>query len=242
MKSKAIVACFLLLTGCSSDQFPLPVLRYGGMKGDVVKVKESYYDAVEKFGDIYPDELRHVFVSEYTSDGFLKSYAVYRANGDWDYKSENTFEDGRCVKTVGHDRYNGTTENVFVEGRKNYEKWSSTKEEGEKTITEVFYEGLRQICKDEEGRLVYELGYDEDGHVIDQKNYNEGEIVYRKLSEYDSRGLIIKTTEYFSASSDPEVSTYTYPEFDSHDNWITQYIYSSKGVVKTVVKLDITYR
>lgn len=247
MKSNALFAVSLLiLAGCgnsSKNQLPLPLLRFGGMKGDVAKVKESTYDAVEKFGDIYPDELNQVFVTEYTSNGRPKSYAAYDYDGDWNYKYENSYEGDRCIKTVTHQRYgNTTTEMVFVEGRKNYEKWANTTD-GKTTYTEIFYEGLKQISKDEEGNTVFELEVDKEGRPIDQKNYNNGEIVYRRRCQYDAKGLLSKTTEYFSATDGrPEIHTYSYPEFDKRGNWITQHVFTDDGEATYVIKREITYR
>lgn len=242
-KSLLFFGLVLSITACggNKDESPIPILRFGGMKGNVSKVKESTFDAVEKFGDVYPEELIGVIVQKFDSDGFNISYADYDRHGDCRYKAESTFENGRCVKTKYYERYSDEDREAnFVEQKDDHYVWSIT-EDGRTVNMYYYYEGLREIAKDEDGQIVYELTFDAYGHIIDQKNYADGKIAFRQIDEYDSDGLLTKTTEYYGEGIDPRVRTYMYTEFDKHGNWTTQIVYKDDKPYQ-VVQAEITYR
>lgn len=244
MRNRILLLLGLLVASscCGNNESSIPVLRFEGRKGNIAKIKESTYDAVEKFGDVYPDDLWQVRVAEFDSEGFPVSSVLYDSDGMWITKETDTFENGRCVKSKVCVKYpEQEIESSLTENTKEYEVWSIVKN-GETRKQYSYYEGLRIIAKDEEGKVQFERIFDAVGHGIDMKIYTDGEIMHRESWEYNAEGLLVKTTVYRDDGIDPDIYTYSYSDFDSHGNWTTQICYDEDGDPYNIVKAEITYR
>ena len=231
----------LLLTACvgSSNFTSIPQLKFDGMKGNISMVKESKYDAKEKFGEIVPSDLDEVTVQEYNKDGRRVSFAVYDEDGKIIFKLEDEYEKGHIVSETTYQSY-GDKKTVMkvVERKKNYVKWVEVGADKE-LVREQIFDGYtcKQVVAGETVSIAY---FDKKGRFVEEKSYHEGDITFRILQEYDDKNNPIKTTEYRSYG-DPVVQTFTYPEFDKKGNWITQFVWED-GEVINVVKREITYR
>ena len=242
MKFKTLILLGLLMTACgrSSDDSSIPILRFDGYKGNIAKIEESFYHAVEKFGDIYPDDQMNLFVYEYDNEGFQIGYSVYY-RGECDFKVVNVFENGRCVKSMSHQKYNDIDrESRFVKHAAAYDQWIMI-EKGDTTFYRSYTNGLHETLKTDDGQLLNEGTFDETGHILDQKSYTDGVISFRRLAEYDQQGFVSKTTEYHGDGKEPEISTYVNKEYDSKGNPTTVHIYEGDKV-NYVVQRIITYR
>jgi len=242
MKSKALLPLLLLaLTACDDNGISIPRLEFGGLNGNVSKTKESKYDAVEKFGEIVPDDLEEVTITEYDEDGNQTKYALYDEDGDRIYKIESAYEKNQIVSEVVYLKYeNQKIISRVVDRKKNYIKWLSNEGMDDESTLELIFEGLTYKGVNLDGETVFEMQYDKTGRMIDRKSYSKGEVISRTSQEFDKDGNLVKVTEYYSSDT-PSVVTFSYPEFDKKDNWITRYTWED-GEVVSVTKREITYR
>lgn len=242
MKNKALLPLLLLaLTSCGGNGVSIPQLKFGGLNGNVSMTKESKFDVVEKFGEVIPDDLNEVIITEYDKDGNQIKYGLYDEDGDFIIKLEDTYENNLLVSEVTYQKYgNKKINSRVVERKKNYIKWLNNEGMDDEYSVELIYDGLSYKGVDKDGKTTLEVQCDKKGRMIDQKSYSNGEIVFRISREFDKDGNLIKTTQY-QANGDPSVETFTYPEFDKKGNWITQYTLED-GEVVGITKREITYR
>lgn len=101
--------------------------------------KESKFDAVEKFGEIVPDDLNEVVIYEYDNDGNPVKYGVYDEDGDYIFKLEQKYDNGLLVSQTSFQKYgNKTAHNVVVERKKNYIKWLNNEGREDESSSELF--------------------------------------------------------------------------------------------------------
>lgn len=243
MNTKAILPLFLLvLTACSNNGTSIPQIKFSGMKGNISMIKESCYDATEKFGEIVPDELNGVNIWEFDNDGNQTKFGCYDEDGDYIYKVETTYENGNIVSETSYAKIgNKKTENKVIERKKNYIKWLFDIGTENENSVEHIYDGLYYKGVDKDGKLVEECFFDKKGRLIERKSYSNGELSYRGLMEYDKDNNLTKLTQYYSTGEASTVTYYTYPEFDKKGNWITLYLFED-GEIQGIFKREITYR
>lgn len=240
MRNKALILVpVLALIACSNNSISIPALKYGGLQGNVSKTKESKFDAVEKFGEVVPDDLNEVIIVEYDNDGNQVKYGVYDDEGNYVYKFEEIYENGLLVSETFY-RNGEKTVNTIVERKKNYIKWFSNSGKEDESSVEILYSGLTYKAVDKDGNTVREVECDKKGRIIEDKMYSNGKIIYRLLLDFDKDGNLITKTEYQS-SEEPTIMKYTYPEFDKNGNWVTQYTWEDGEVVE-ITKREISYR
>lgn len=231
------------ITACNNNETSVPQLKFGGMKGNVSMVKESEYDAIEKFGEIVPNVLRFITIYEFDKNGNEINTADYSDDGECLYKKETSYENGQLSSITYYDNFfmqSKITENRVIAREKNHIKWLCGVGTDEEYTIDVFYKGLYSKAQDKDGILAEECFYDKNGNRIEQKLYNiEGELVSRCLCEFDKDNNLIKRTYYSNEESN--VTTHSYPEYDKKGNWITQYTWID-GKVTNVIKREITYR
>ena len=242
MRIKAFILVFVFaLTSCSNNSISIPVLKFDGLRGNVSMIRESKFDAVEKFGEVVPDDLNEVIIYEYDNDGNPIKYGVYDDEGDYIFKLEQKYENGLLVSQTSSQKYgNKTVHNVVAERKKNYIKWLNNEGREDESSSELFYNGLSYKAVDKDGNTLTEVKCDKRGRLIEQKSYSDGQIIYRILRDYDKDGNLTASKEYYSPN-EPTIMKYTYPEFDKKGNWVTQYTWKD-GEVVGITKRDISYR
>lgn len=84
LRIKALILVFVLaITACSNNSISIPTLKFGGLRGNVSMTKESKFDAVEKFGEFFPDDKKVNWLTQYAWEdgevvGITKREISYR--------------------------------------------------------------------------------------------------------------------------------------------------------------------
>lgn len=117
----------LAITACSNNSISIPTLKFGGLRGNVSMTKESKFDAVEKFGEFFPDDLDEVIIVEYDNDVNQVKYGVNDAEGDYIFKLEQIYDDGLLVSEI-QKYWSKTVRNVVVDRIKTISNCSGMKE------------------------------------------------------------------------------------------------------------------
>lgn len=246
MKTKTTLPLLSILlfaiTACNNNGTSIPQLKFDGMKGNVSMVKESEFGAIEKFGEIAPDYLYLVKIYEYDRNGNQTKIAEYHDDGDWKYKYERTYEDGIVVSSVFY--LNGSKskkrEDRVIAREKNHIKYLCDIGTDEEHTEDDFFDGLYVKNVDKDGNLKGEYFYDNKGRLVEHKNYHDRKLNFRLLREFDKDNNVIKESVYYSCG-EPDITTYSYPEYDKKGNWTTRYKWND-GEVEYITKREITYR
>lgn len=87
---------FYMLTSCNQG---VPSLKFEGLNGKVQSVRESKYEAVEKFGEAIPDELEQVLILDFDKDGHLLKHFLYDDDGELMYGWEQSYDGDIVTQT-----------------------------------------------------------------------------------------------------------------------------------------------
>lgn len=240
MKTRFLTIILLFFVSACRSTDSVPFLKFEGIKGNIMSVKESHYEAESKFGDIFPGDLSYVIKKEYDSEGHNTLFAHYNEDGESVYEAKNIFSKGEWIETTTKSSYsNSKTKQTVIERKKNYTKIEVV--EGKDTsIFEIKASGLISKTYNDKGIVICDISYNTIGQVLEQRNFDDdGNITFRIVNEFDNDGLPSKTISYYSTWDD--VQTFTYKDFDKKGNWTTQIVYSDDEPV-SLVKREIIYR
>lgn len=227
-----VIVAIISLVACNQTKEKKNDLQRENLKGKVKSVKQGFYEAFEKFGEIVKGE------KTLEQDGFNYSIS-YNEEG---HRVEEVWYNGgnRGVKAKFMYKYNdsGLVEKAdVVDGYTNELFLQTTYKYDEKgnQIEENWY-------KSNDGSLVYKIlyKYDEKGNQIEKNEYNsdgslDGKITY----EYDSNNNLIQQRKYNSKGKLWKEYTYTY-EFDTKKNWIKRIEYEN-NYPKYIFEREIEY-
>lgn len=233
--------CVTFLVSCNNNDFALPQLKYGGLKGKVSKVRENHYTVREKFGEMTPGVITEITISEFDKDGRCLQFGSYKEDGGFYYKMKTEWKDGKIISETHYSNDNNEpiTDLRIVDVSKYHRKWIVNSGKEDESYIEQSLKGLTLTNKDEKDEIQAVITYDKKGNIIEQKEYI-GDPKFRTINEYDENGNIIKRTIY-PETGDPTIRTYSYPDFDDKGNWTTQ-IMIEDGNAEEIVKREISYR
>lgn len=241
MKTKVLLPLFLLtmFSFIACNNSPIPRVKFDGMEGNVSKVKESTYKASEKFGEAVMGDLEGVTIIEYNDKGQKLVETVYNRYGDIFFNKESVYVNNQLESIITYDKDGGRSVTKFVDRKRNYVKIIYSEGTDQEFYSEQFYDGLYCKIIDDQGELVEEVYYDSKGSGIEDKIYQNGEMIYHILREYDNKHNLSKITKNYRGES--EVTSYTYQEFDQKGNWVMAYE-RTNGKITNLLKREITYR
>ena len=87
MKRLIFLFCVMAFVSCTSEDV-LPHLKYGGLRGNVAKIRENHYTALQKFGETIPDELTQITINEFNTSGNIILFGFYDEDGVCYFKAE----------------------------------------------------------------------------------------------------------------------------------------------------------
>ncbi len=229
-----------LLISCNNNDFALPLLKFGGLNGNVSKVRESHYTVRERFGEMTPDDIIEIIINEYDNDGHCLQIGSYKEDGSFYFKIKTEWKDGNIVSETHYSNNNNEPiiDLRIVDVSKNHRSWIVNSGKDDESNFDQFLEGLTLTNKEKDEIQTVAI-FDKKGNIIEQKDYI-GEAKHRTVNEYDEKGNIIKQTIY-PETGEPTIRTYSYPDYDDKGNWITQII-TEDGTAEEIVKREISYR
>jgi hypothetical protein len=239
---KAIFIAFatLLFISCGSD---VKEQKYMGISGNPKTVKDTRHEATEKFGEAVEQEIYEVLSYEFDGSGYVKKMAHYNDDGNAVYTITNKFENGKCVESKVHQKYNDiSTTNTIKERTSKKEVWERKTSDGRITTSHIEHGNLKSttIIKDSDGNTVSktERRFDSKGNVLEFKRYSEKDVVYwtKSIFDDDSREIEKKMLD----GSDDCVYTYKYDSFDKKGNWTKRFEYKD-GDIEYITIRKINY-
>lgn len=254
MKTKlAILSLFILVTVVPSfaQEQPKNDLQIMNLKSSVKSVKETSYEAVEKFGEIQKGEKKRILglgldfyiifnekgnkteESEYNSDGTLSVKHTYHYNekGKIDYEQYYR-PDGSKWKTTNYtyDEKGNWHEYSVVEGDYYLNKSTYSYDEKGNMIEMKSYKldkGIRcsEFNYDTTPFYKYTYKYNEKGNLIEGNSYNtDGSLSYKDTYKYDDKGNKTESNRYRS-----DGRLYTKGLYDDKGNTIEYSMYNLNG-------------
>lgn len=232
MKTKviSILVFIVLLSGCSTIKKEKNDLKKMNLKGKVRSIREFYYKAVEKSGEIlkgkiekYDFEHRDTYIIFNNKGNGIEENA-YNADGSFAYKWTCKYDNkGNQIET-----------NDYDSDGKFYKKWIiKYKYKWNKIETNVY---------NSDGSFSHKwiLKYDYKGNQIEQNNYrSDGSLVRKWVSKYDDKGNQIEENAYNSDGSLGVNCNYEY-EYDEKNNWIKKIIFENK-IPEYILERKIEY-
>ena len=209
------------------------------LKGKVKSIKETPYDAIEKFGQlekgdvsysvffpssftIYNEKGNKIEVNGYNPDGSLYSKTTYKYDEKGNKIEKNTYKyDGSLnyKTTYKYDEKGNKIEknNYYYSGRLDSKTTYKYDEKGNNIEENIYYYdgyGYKTTYK-----------YDEKGNKI-EKNIDGSvdRLGYKYTYKYDEKGNTIEQNIYYHGSRPAENYSYKY-EYDKNNNWTQEIEY-----------------
>lgn len=253
MKSKtffAFVLPLLTLANCGNSSKIGNDLKELKLNGRIKSIKESSFEAVEKFGEI--------------SKGNIVSSEYLLFNREGNKTEENSYKPDRSLNSRSTYEYDDKGNQIKV---------NSYKPDGSLGFRDTFeYDDkgnqieLNSYKPDGSLNLRWTFEYDDKGNQIELNAYkSDGSLDFRHTSEYDDKGNEIELNAYESDGSLNSKWTYKYDdkgnrieasayysdrglipeityqyEFDEQKNWIKQIVFEN-GIPKKIIEREIEY-
>lgn len=234
---------FLALSSCQSNNEK----KYLGLKGKIEYIKDTQFEAKEKFGEVIPQDTMLVEKYNFNDQGQIVSLTHYNGDGEEIFSVKNEFKDGKCCLVKTHQQYNDisvtqtpvsitSTNEIWdvktslVSAEKVYIEFDKAKQN--KTITRKSSDG-KTINKTLEK-------YDAQGNLIENKITNpDGNAVYWTKSKFDENNQEIER-KILAGGYGEGVFAYKYAEIDEKGNWTNKIEYKD-GEVESITVREIKY-
>ena len=196
------------------------------LKGKVKSIKETPYDAIEKFGQLEKGDVSY-------SVFFPSSFTIYNEKGnkievngynpDGSLYSKTTYKYDEKGNKIEQNKYNSNGSLDYKSTYKYDEKGSN--------IEENRYNS--------DGSLIvkYTYKYDEKGNIIEVNgNHPDGSFLSKSTFKYDKKGNKIEENINYATDWLDSKSTYKY-EYDKNNNWIQQVEYKNNKPIQITERI-----
>jgi hypothetical protein len=239
-KNLFLLLVSIVLVECSSG---IKEQKFMGISGNPKSVKETKYEAIEKFGEVIEKDIEGVQYYEFDKDGYVQKTTIYDFDGDVVFTTTNKFEDGKCVENNSFQRYNSiSTTNILKNRTSKNESWESKTSDGRTTTSNIELGNQKTIStiKDSDGNTIskIEQHFDNNGNLVEHKVYGENQVAYWVKSTFDDDSKEI--TKTMLVDGNDEIYTYTYKEVDKRGNW-TKRIEHLNGEFESITIREIMY-
>jgi hypothetical protein len=249
MKSTlSTILIILLFISCSSKK-ENDLVR-AELHGDVVKVSEYTYEAVEKFGDITKGKLQTYTTTKYDEHGNNIEYIYTRM--------PDSLENEKKTRTTTS-KFNNQDQRIAVADPKTGQILAEFKynddgkcyeiinlQDGKKSsVSKNFYDenGNLKESKDfnsnggQESRSTFK--FNKDKKLVQQVEFNKDNEKESTIYSYNKEGLLIS---YTTNKKDYKYKrSFKYTAFDSNNNWIKKISYYNDSL-SDVIERKIEYR
>jgi hypothetical protein len=230
----------VMLVGCSNN---FKEQKFLGIKGNPKSIKDTKYNAIEKFGEVVEQNISEIQYYEFEEYGHILQMKHYNADGDIVYSGNNKFEDGKCIESKEHQKYNNIScINILKERKSQSDIWEHKYSDGRITTTFTVYEGQKvtTVIKDSDGNTIQKIEqqYDKNGNCIEYKNYGENQVDYWFISKFNEKYQEFekKVLEGYDEGN----YIYKYDSFDNKSNW-TKKIEYKDGEIESLTIREIKY-
>lgn len=226
---------FFMLISCNQG---IPTLRFDGLNGKVQSVRESKYEAVEKFGEAIPDELEQVLILDFDKAGHPLKHFIYDEDGELIYGWEQSYDGDEVTltKNYGWREKEPSVTELLSCGKTHCDYKYTDKDTTYTYTTNIFEDKLYRKFTYNNSDTEVELWFNKKGQVLEQKQTKKGELIFWLVNKFNNDYLLVET-EY--RGSYPSQSSFKYTEFDSKGNWTTAIMFEGEDTY--VLKREIKY-
>jgi hypothetical protein len=192
----------------------------GGLKGKVKSVKETYYEAINKFGEVIKGKERYPpTLTRYDVKGNKTEWNGYNSDGSFSYKYTYKYDaKGNTIEKIEYNSAGSLKSTWEYDNKGNnieYNEYSSGGSLGKKVIYKYDDKGNRieqnEYNSDGSLREKSTFKYDAKENRIERNEYNSrGSLRYKSTYKYDNKGNEIEWNEYNSAGGFDYKYTYKY--------------------------------
>ena len=226
---------FFMLTSCNQG---IPSLKFNGMNGKVQSVRESKYEAVEKFGEAIPDELDEVLILDFDKDGHLLKRFLYDEDGELMFALEQSF-DGDIVtqtKNYGRREKKPSITELISHDKTHYNYKFTSKDTTYTYVTNVVKDKLYRKYTYNISDTEVEIWFNKKGRVLEQKQTSNGELILWIVNKYNDDSMLAESED---RGSYPSHMSLKYIEFDSKGNWTKAIMFEDDDTY--LLKREIKY-
>ena len=219
-----VILSVLCLVSCNQSEKKND-LTEENLKGKVKSIKETLYEAVDKFGQIEKGDVLNNYFNIYNEKGNKIEENRYDSDGSLYFKDTYKYDE----------KGNKIEENRYNSDGSLYSKTTYKYDEKGNMIEDNFYDS-------DDGSFIYKntYKYDEKGNKIEEYHYDEdGKFIYKNTYKYDEKGNIIEEKIYHSDGRFGNTYTYKY-EYDKNNNW-TQRIKYKNTIPRRITERIIEY-
>lgn len=226
---------FYMLTSCNQG---IPSLKFEGLNGKVQSVRESQYEAVEKFGEAIPDELEQVLILDFDKDGHLLKHFLYDDDGELMYGWEQSYDGDIVTQTKNYSwrEKQPTITELLSHDKHHYDYKFTSKDTTYTYVANVVEEKLYRKFTYNNSDTEVEIWFNKNGQVLEQKQTGNGELTFWVVNKYNEDRML---TESEYRGNYPSQMSLKYKEFDSKGNWTTAIMFDGDDTY--VVKREIKY-
>lgn len=235
---------FLTLSSCQSHKEK----KYLGLKGKIESIKDTQFEAKEKFGEVIPQG-NIMLVEKYifNDNGQIASLTHYNGDGEEIFSVKNEFKDGKCCLVKTHQQYNDiSATQTPVSMTTTNEIWNVKMSLGNTEHVYIEFDKAKQnktiIRKSSDGKEINKTfeKYDAQGNLIENKITNtDGNAVYWTKSKFDENNQEIERKNLAGGYSEG-IFAYKYSEIDEKGNWTNKIEYKD-GEVESITVREIKY-
>lgn len=233
-----ILTVATLLISCSDSNIKEP--KFLGTRGNPKFIKETAYNAIEKFGEVVEKDVLTISEYEFNVNGNIKKVMLYNEDGDLFLSMTNVFKDGECVETESYNKYsNSTVTSSLKEKTSNNETWERKTSEGKITTSFRVFDRYKitTFTKDSEQNTISkeEQIRDSKGNLIELKVFDKEKVTYWYKSTFDVKSQEIEK-KVLTTGYDEGIYTYRYESFDTKGNWTRKIEYKDGEVVSLTIR------
>lgn len=229
MRNIYFILLATILVACSKSSKIKSDWKKENLKGRVSIVKESSFDAEEKFGEVQKGRIRSKTLTRYNKSGFMSEVNNYYSDGSLSGKMLYKYDDKERLLEASQYDSGGDLEEKQVstyneDGLLDYlTVYNSTGKERYKIrfgydennyMNEMSFE----FAGDTTERRMKQIN-NKKGLPVENENIEDGNPVSKDVFTYDKNNNRIEAIKYNADGSLKDKMTFKYPSYDKKGNW-----------------------
>lgn len=240
-KITLVVAFIALVVACSKEK---KSTKYMGLNGKIETIKDTIYEADEKFGEAIPGDISSVEINTFDNDGNLVKYASYDADGSIKICLEYVYINGEFTQSTYRNYYNNEKViHKLIEIINDKAKYETTRGETttiSETITRKSKNKVNHTTSyKDEAAQEDEIWTDNNGNIVERKITKGDEIKFWSKSKFNDKNNEIEQINL--SNGNKEITTFHYDEYDEKDNWTKKVVFID-GEAESIITREIKYK
>lgn len=235
-----ISASFLF--SCNGTSRKKSDLYLENLKGKVSVVRQTTYEAEEKFGEVEKGRIKLKSVVKYNKSGFIEESLEYDSYGELKAKSLFKYDDnGRLIEQNNYDGYGKlyTKQKCAYNDKGVLESQTIYNSDGDMDGKFIFkYDENRNMNEfsvaDNSGeiKMLTKQVNDKRGFPVEMEIFESNTLRYKDSYAYDKEYNRITSIRYNADGGLKDKMTFKYVSYDKKGNWLIQYEFIDEKPIK----------